>query len=318
RTTPVRRQPSPGWLLVGLIVLISAVILALVGITFYLTEHLRTTSLRQNQTKAIYLAQAGVMRELYDYRRGQEISLGEQTVTAGPLPGTADDDVFNISGPNADFLLVNMRDAVSFANSNLCPSRGPERVSRQRIRNWAVRNVLASGESSLTVDAMRINWFPYPPADDEGILRIDLNGTNSNWEAPGCVAAARNSVIDITPNVTLTPGQRWNNNQIWFTATSGMDAKDWIDVTFILSDSGERTSRYVPPNPDQSWADFTLRSVGEVRRGAFPFSVWRRLRVEYRVCAQSGDIGEDCSSAGDEQRNEGAIVAYEELNSQTP
>lgn len=314
RSTHVARS---GWLLVGLIVVISAVILALVGITFYLTEHLRTTSLRQNQTRAIYLAQAGVMRELYDYRRGQEISLGEQTVTAGPLPGTADDDVFNLSGPDADFLLVNMRSNVDFENSLYCPSSGPGRVSRQRIRQWSVRNVLASGESSLTVVEMRINWSPYPPADNEGILRIDLNGTSATW-TDGCTAAARNSDIDI-PDRTLTPGQRWGNNQIWFTVTSGMDAKDWIDVTFILSDGTERTSRYYPsPNEDQSWAEFTLRSVGEVRRGAFPFSVWRRLRVEYRVCAQSGDIGTDCNDVGEEQQNEGAIVAYEELNSQTP
>src|SRR3989338_6404886 len=103
-----------------------------------------------------------------------------------------------------------------------------------------MRNVLASGESSLTVGQMRINWFPYPPADDEGILRIDLNGTNPRWEAPGCVAAARNSVIDITPDMTRAPEQRWPNHQIWFAAASGMDAKDWIDVTFILADGSQR------------------------------------------------------------------------------
>ncbi|MDP3704237.1 MAG: hypothetical protein Q8R78_07610 [Candidatus Omnitrophota bacterium] len=308
----MRRQSSGGWLLVGLIVLIAAVLLGLVGITFYLTEHLRTTSLRQNQTKAIYLAQAGVMWELREYRRGQEISTGEQIVTAGPP-----DDVFNISGPDADFLLVNMRNTVDFENTNYCPS-GRNGVSRQRIRFWSVRNVLASGESSLTVDQMRINWFPYPPADNEGILRIDLKGTSPTWEAPGCVAEARNSVIDIDPDITLDPEQRWPNNQIWFTAASGMDAKDWIDVTFILSDGSERTSRYVPTNPDQSWADFTLRSIGEVRRGAFPFSVWRRLRVEYRICAQSSDIGGNCNSEGEERTRVGAIIAYEELSNQTP
>lgn len=312
---PCRNSAQGGWLLVGLIVFISAVILALAGTTFFLTEHLRTTSLRQNQTKAAYLAQAGVMWELREYRRGQEISTGEQTVTAGPLPGTADDDVFTILGPDADFLLVNMRAAVSFANTNLCTSSGPGRVSRQRIRNWAVRNVLASGERSLTVDRMRINWSP---DGGEGILRIDLNGTAPNWNAPGCVAALANDPIDIDPDMTLTPGQRWGNNQVWFTATSGMDAKDWIDVTFILSDTTERTSRYVPSTPEESWADFTLRSIGEVRRGAFPFPMWRRLRVEYRVCANPGDIFDNCNSLGEEQTRIGAIVAYEELSSQTP
>ena len=97
-----------GWLLVGLIVLISTVILALAGITFFLTEHLRTTSLRQNQTKAIYLAQAGVMRAIYDFRTNAGVLLGVQTVEAGPSAGPLDDNVYILGGKAADFLLVNL------------------------------------------------------------------------------------------------------------------------------------------------------------------------------------------------------------------
>ena len=298
-------QPgSSGWLLVGLIVLISAVLVGLVGITFYLTEHLRNTSLRQNQTKAIYLAQAGVMRELYDFRNGSEISLGEVTVTAGPP-----DDVYNIAGPNADFLLVNLRTTINFPTDNLCPATGPGRQPRDHMTGWFLRNVLASGSSSITIDQIRVNW----DAGNEGILSIDINN-NTVYTAACNTPGVKNTFLDIT-NQTLAADARWANNHIWFTSTA-MESKNWIEITFRMTDGSERVSHWDRlSNPDRS-ADFTLRSVGEVRRGAFPFVLWRRLKAEYRICRSVVDA--NCNSRVEEEQEEGKLIGYGELTMLSP
>ncbi len=300
-----RRAPA-GWLLVGLIILISAVILALVGVTFYLTEHLRITSLRQNQTKAIYLAQAGVMREFYNFRSGNGVSLTETTVTAGPAPGTADDDVYQISGPQADFLLVNMRGNITFPTNNLCGA------PRERILGWSLRNVRGAGQGAIRIDWVRVNWSP---DGGEGVLRIDLNA-NTIWAAPCNNPAGINTNIAI-PNQTLPARTRWDGsrNRVWFTS-SAMDAMDWIDIIFVMSDGSERVSHYDLVSVADSSADFTLRSVGTVRRGAFPFSVWRRLLVDYRLCRAV--FGTSCNTDGLERTQEGTLITYRELTVLSP
>jgi len=187
----VWRQSSAGWLLVGLIVLISAVILALVGITFYLTEHLRTTSLRQNQTRAVYLAQAGVMQAIYDFRFDDNpggpatdngFRLGEYPVPTdtGVIGSYADDDVFILGGQAADFLLAAMIPA-TWTTDSICGGA----KTRQILRNWTLRNVLLTASTSPTppdnlpdgmpvvITGLQISW---EPDNGERVYRVDLTG----------------------------------------------------------------------------------------------------------------------------------------------
>ncbi len=286
-------------------------ILALAGITFFLTEHLRSVSLRQNQTKAIYLAQAGVMQELYDFRSGNGVSLTEVTVTAGPPAGTAGDDVYRVSGPEADSLLVNLRAIpvpISFPTGSLCSG------TRDVMQRWTMRNVRGGGQGAIRVDQMRVAWSP---DGGEGVLRIDLNGTSSDWTSP-CGAPAGNGALINIPNQTLNPGARWPTNRIWFTS-SAMEAKDWIEVTFIMrlpGDGSQRVAHLDPQDAQQTTADFTLRSQGTVRIGAFPFSVWRRLSAEYRICRSVS--GTSCDAEGEERTQEGQLINWQELAQQTP
>ena len=301
-------RATRGWLLVGLIIILTGVVVALVGVTYLLVEHRRTTSLRQNQTRAIYLAQAGVMQELYDYRRGQEVSRQVQTIVAGPAAGTADDDIAQVTGPQADFLLVNMRGDASIIQQSHCSAQ------RDRIHLWSMRNVLASGEGSLVIDQVRVNWSPVVAG--EGIIRMDFNGTGQDWPSSGCPSIPADTNINIT-NQSLNAAQRWANNRVWFTS-SAMDGKDWIDVTLVMTDGSERTARWDRLTVANRTADITLRSIGTVRRGAMPFEVWRRLQVEYRVCADVS--GNDCDTQAEEQSttSEGAIISIAELTTLTP
>lgn len=327
-----------GWLLVGFIVVLGSVFVAMATISLLLVEHRRSISHTLNHTRAVYLAQAGLMQALYDFRSGNGIRLGlrsDYTVDAGSLLGQSDDDVFIIGhetlpSPQADFFLLNWKSPISFPESKYCPSSGPGAVLRDRITGWIMRNVLASGQMSLVITAVQVDWPS--PAAGESVIRIDFNGTGSDWTAPGCqppsctaascVGVPSGTPIDLTAvspaDRTIGPGVRWgtNPNQIWF-RTATMDAKAWLNVTMTLSDGSIRRTHYEPTVANRS-ADFTIRSRGEVRKGAFPFPVWRRLQAEYRVCSGVTDP-KDCNDADEESAlRSGALRSYQELTQQTP
>ncbi len=281
---------SPGgWLLVGLIVLISAVVLAMAGTTSLLTEHLRLINLRRHQTQAIYLAQAGIMQAIYDFRfdgpgsvDGQNIRLGEYPVPADTgAPGTSDDDVFILGGEAADFLLIAMIPG-SLATTNAGGSCGS--VARHRLENWTLRNVLQSSTPPdgmpISFSQMAVSWNPVGPG--EGPVRIDLGGSSADWRSAGCAPVASGVPIPL-PQQTIVPGAPfWGTNRVWF-ATTTMHTKTWIELAVTLSDGSIRRARFLPANPTGSSASFTIKAVGEVRRGQFPFVAWRRLQAEYRL-----------------------------------
>lgn len=286
RAILVRRQSSAGWLLVGLIVLISAVLLALVGITFYLTEHLRTTSLRQNQTRAIYLAQAGVMQAIYDFRfnaGGNAFTLGTYDAVPGDAgaPGLADDNVFILGGRAADFLLAAMIPS-TFATAS---EGGCGGAFRHRLNNWTLRNVVTT---SISFTQMAVSWSPVGAG--EYVVRVYLNGTGAgtfDWpsSALSCgsaITGASGTTLTLNSTQTIPSATFWGTNRIVF-ATTNMNTKTWIELAFSLTDGSTRRVRFVPGIPTTSSANFTIKSIGEVREGAFPFSMWRRLQAEYRL-----------------------------------
>jgi len=314
------KTSKEGWLLVTLIILLGIVILAFGGVTLLLTEHFRSVSLRQNQTRAIYLAQAGVMQAIYDVKR-MTASVGgvsfldpatsqEYVVDAGPAAGTSDDDIFTLGGLAADFFLVNMKGTISVNQANLCSLS-----NRDRFRGWSITNVLSSAGSPLgipiTVDKVRVNWNN--PLASDRVLRIDLNNTtvysNCTGALVGDVNLDNGGDADIT-NTTINPRQIWpagNQDRIWFNTTYGanfLTLKTSVDLIFTMTDGSIRRSHYEATVANRS-ADVTLKSVGEVRKGAFPFVMWRRLQAEYRFS------GTALTSAGN-------ILSYQELSQKTP
>ena len=284
----VRPRPlhDKGWLLVGLIILISAVILALAGITFFLTEHLRTISLRQNQTKAIYLAHAGLMQAIYDFRTsagGNGFTPGTYDAVPGDAgaPGLGDDDVFIIGGEAADFLLAAMIPAtLNLTNANPGGGCGGG-TPRNRLEGWTLRNVRL--DSAISFNQVIVTWNA--PTAGQGVVRLDFNGNAADWTAPGCNPFASGVPIPV-PTQTINAGSFWDTNRVWF-ATDTMGSQAWIELAFVMTDnpnpSSTRRARFVIGTPTASSASFTIKSIGEVRSSSFPFTTWRRLQAEYRL-----------------------------------
>jgi hypothetical protein len=51
-----------------------------------------------------------------------------------------------------------------------------------------------------------------------------------------------------------------------------------------MTDGSTRRVQFVPATPTASSANFTVKSIGEVREAKFPFAgAWRRLQAEYRL-----------------------------------
>ncbi|MBI3010069.1 MAG: hypothetical protein HYY57_03685, partial [Candidatus Omnitrophica bacterium] len=284
-----RFHSAEGFLLIGLILLLSAVMLAFGGLVPFLGEQLRTTSLRQNQTKALYLAQSGIMQAIYDFRfdgpggiDDNDIRLGEYAVPSDlGAPGTADDDVFILGGEAADFLLAAMIPATFSTNSAGGACGGSQ---RHRLQNWALRNVLQTNTLPtgmlMRFSQVAVSWEPALPG--EGLIRLDFNGTGADWISPGCAPVPSGSPPISIPAQTIPSSTIWGQNRMWF-ATTNMGSKDWIEIAFFMSDGSIRRARYVPDPRTASSASFTIKAVGEVRRGAFPFTTWRRLQAEYRL-----------------------------------
>ena len=291
-----------GWLLVGLIVILSSVFIALTGISMALGESRRVISMRENDTEAVYLAQAGVMQALYDLKRltsappagGIVLRAYNIDNPTGPVPGPNDDAFILSSGIPADFFLVNMKGSISFSTSNLNCGGGVH-ISSGVMGGWTVRNVLdPSSAPTLAVDRMQVNWSP---DNGERVVRIVLNGANV-WL--NCAGAAAGQELDVT-NSTINPRATWATNSVSFNSTTMGTAKDWIDLTFIMTDGSRRVARYDRLTPANRTADVTIRSRGEVREGTFPFLTWRRLQAEYRL-----------SSA--QINSTGNVLSYQELS----
>jgi len=331
------RSTRAGWLLVGLIVLISTVIIALASVTFFLTAHLRTTSLRQNQTKAIYLAQAGVMQAIYDFRFDDSLiagtdtgfRLGEyraDTGAFGPIGSFPSNNVFILGGQAADFLLAAM---IPTTFSTPAAPGGCGGGTRHRLDTWTLRNVLLSNTSPdgmpLSFNQMAVSWFPV--VGGEGVIRVDLNGTSLDWPSSGCTPAVSGTTVTLNATQTVSPNTLWGTNRIWF-ATTNMNTKTWIELAFFMSDGSTRRARYVPGSPLTSSASFTVKSVGEVRQGPFPFSVWRRLQAEYRLNDDDANVS-NLQEIGNITSDTALLISpaapvasqrpgYQELNQRSP
>ena len=326
---PLHQRSPAGWLLVGLIVLISVVILALAGIAFFLTEHLTVTSLRQNQTEAIYLAHAGVMRAIYDFRTtagGNCFTLGEY-----PITGAAGDDVFILGGKAADFLMANMLPGI--LSRDTIPGVG----KRDQLRAWSVQNILCSSTPpiglTVQITQMIVSWPNATVPSGQGVIRIELPAGTRVWPLSGTTSSPQASGTPIDIIDTVIPPNTSYTGIIWFSTNNVItDTSDKlpIDVTFQMSDHvvsapvssadwSLRIGRYDTQLSNRS-GSFTIKSAGEVRRGVFPFSnLWRRIQTEYRL--DDSDTTTDPNELGHLRSDPSPTSGrpgYQELSWKTP
>jgi len=292
-----------------------------------LGEHLRTISLRRYQVKAVALAQAGIMRAVYDVRLnsgGNCLTLGEYPVSETPgTSGGAGDNVFILGGKAADFLMANMIEAIVSTNS----LRGVG--SRDRLRAWSVENVLCGnappGGLPVQVTHIAVAWAN--PAAGEGVIRIEIPAGTRIWPASGTASAPQPSgtLLDVTD--TTIPPDAARTGVIWFSTTGVLTGSTkWpIDVTVQMSDHAAdapnrslRIGRYAGALSERS-GSFTVKSAGEIRRAPAPFTVWRRLQAEYRMNDDDGTTNiQEIGNLTSDPNAAAGRPGYHELTWKTP
>ena len=280
-----------GWTLVALIVLLAVALIALAGVGSGVAEGMRGGLLNVNQTKAVYLAYAGVM----DAIRSYQTSSGGRAYALGEFPVVAPTEVFirPLTSPQRDVLLVDLSPA----------SLRYDAPTQARLINWRLRNV-GPASPGVTMTKMVVSWTQTSIAQQtsEWVTQVNFGPL-----LPSCTwtgTARSGEEIDI-PDCALSNNNLIGSTQLFFNRGDiALRLPMTVTIRFIMSDatapSGcvgappaseaeplletcQRTARFVRGGPNVGL--FTVRSVGEVREP--PFTARRSVRAEYRATSST-------------------------------
>ncbi len=216
-------------IMVALIAISSLVIL---GSTRVFQNMSRQTQLKIDQTKAHYLAQAGVMRAVWNWyvsNTGTEANRryddnGAGTTVVGNTAfkwGSDGTGTPNILQSNFAYHTFNLTDTTIWrtsAGAACVQGAAGDAANGQcrRLRLWRLRNIQTAGLSNIVLATCKVSWTP---SEGEGVSAIFLAGTNVT---PAGGPFASGTDIDIT-NTTLAPGAvlSGNTNYIEWNAEPG-------------------------------------------------------------------------------------------------
>lgn len=221
---------NKGIVLIEVIIIVVLLAIVACGIAFYISEGLRFNITGINQAKALYMAQAGIMRSIVDYRDDSLWNAGQNVNVMA--------EFYYHLGRNANFLWV---DASS-------PQIAGKQVKRIPIKNINALN-------PITITDMVVSW-----TFGGNITQVNLGGTNV-WTG----VASSPATLNIT-DFTLTAATSYSAaiDQIWqFSNNASGD----VVVTFIFND-GSSHKAYLLKNGQGVNKEFSITSTGEVRSGS--------------------------------------------------
>jgi len=221
-----------GIILVEVIIVITLLAIIVAGATVYIAETLRFDISTIEQDKALYAAQAGVMRTIVDYQDGGTWDSAQDVNLM--------DEFYYQLGEDANFLLVNA--------SNVQLSGGDEHLRRIPIQN-------INATSSITITNMTVTWTFGGDID-----KVKLGGSTV-WDD----SASSPADIDIT-DFAIASGvsHTGNNDQKWEFED---DITGDIEVTFIFSD-GSSYKALLLDDDNSVDNEFSIKATGEVRNAA--------------------------------------------------
>lgn len=222
-------------ILVEMIIIMVLLAIVAFGITSYIAESLEFSLTNINQEKALYMAQAGVMRAIVDFRDGGLWSSVQNNNEAG-------DEFYYHLGKNANFLCVNA---------------ATPQLSGKQLKRIAIKNIHAT--SAITITNIIVSW-----TFGGNITKVTL-GSNTVWTGTASSPAS----LDISDFI-IAAGVYYasNNDQIWeFSGNVPSVASTDVVVTFVFSD-GSSYKAYIFKDGKGADKEFSITSTGEIRRGA--------------------------------------------------
>jgi len=235
-----------GIILVEVIIIITLLAVIVSGVTIYIAETLRFDVVTIQQDKALYAAQAGVMRSIVDYELNGSIT----AVTDAQIEG----DLYYTTGGAGMFFLA---DASS-----------PDILANRFLRGISMTNL--SSTDDLTITHMQVSWTP---DSGENLIGIDFGRATVEWS--GTAASGTNlDMIDYTIAAGDTENDIWLDWEVGsditaMTISALLTFSDGSTLEIVLLDEGSGSSNAI-----------TITSTGIVVAA----DTWRRtLEAAYDV-----------------------------------
>lgn len=193
-----RRRGEAGFGLMLLIALIAVSSLLISATSLAFVANARALQLRVDRVKAYYLAQAGVMQAIQDWRDSSNSLLNRRWT---PLNATVTgNQIFKAGQSMSDFALHS-------------PNAG-QWILPTRLRRWRVTNIRTGGSgSAITVTRARITWTP------SGAARLVTMRLNNNAVVPavfgGYASGTEIALSGSTASRTLNAGGNWSGNNTY-------------------------------------------------------------------------------------------------------
>ena len=237
-----------GITLVSIIMIMVLLAIIVAGITSYIVEGLRFSVSNTNSTKALYMAQAGVMSAIVDFLDNGLWGSARNNNDAGG-------EFYYHLGKSADFLFID-------------PST--PQASGKVLKRIPIKNLNSS--SSITITDLVVSWT-FGGTIDKVTLANSIVWTGS-LSSPAS--------LNITDTTIASGGAQHgnNNDQIWeFSGNVPTTSTTEVLVEFIFSDGSSRKA-YLLRLGKGGNKEFSITSTGEIRRGA-SLEARRTLRATY-------------------------------------
>jgi len=235
-----------GIVLIGVIIIIVLLGIIALGIITYITEGLRFNIASVEQQKALYAAQAGIMKAIVDYRDDSSITEGTDTEIADNL-------YYSIGGAGMFFLAD-------------CSS--PRIIADRKLKDITMTNV--SSADDLTITHMQLSWTP---DGGENLTSIDLGRSTVEWTG----TAQSGTNIDMA-DFTIPAGQ--TENDVWLDWETGSDITS-MTISAVLTFGDGSTLEIMLLNAGQGSSNaIVITSTGK----AVATDTWRRtIKASYDV-----------------------------------
>ena len=192
-----------------MLIAISGIILA--ASTIFLTNMARQTQLKIDQTKAAYLAQAGIMQAIYNWRIFNATDTSRRYTNLNvPVTGN---NLFKTGGAtNTTPIQANFAYYTFDLSGEL--TNWFQSGANWRLRRWRIRNINSTGSAGggdITLAKVKVSWSPTNAA----LLNNIVFGGTSAWPG-GLPAQASGATIDITDRTLTGNGGTVSGNTTYF------------------------------------------------------------------------------------------------------
>lgn len=245
--------------------LIVFVSIAVLGISTFIIQRLSQNETKAILTRCIYLAQAGIHRAIYDYRRRDQggngyFSLGQTNIDAN--------NYFILSANAGQLLMVNTSAAA------LGPTGGPVANRFRRLLNLTMQK--ATNSQNISIDRMIVTW------NNARLLhQIRIRGSTV-WDSPPPLndlpSPADVNINNVNLNNTNTVRINWLefNGNMTTVPTIPPASPLTITIQFIMTDGSSRT---VTGYPASNNFNFSVDASG----GVTGSNMQRTMRVDYNA-----------------------------------